>query len=77
MQNIVVQNYGKVMLFNLLGNTKMWQGTSKERPRYIQGTSKIHQSNIQGTSKVYPRKVMINLKIEKIALRTFKICFNY
>ena len=44
MQNVVVQNYGKVMLFNLLGNTKLWQGTSK-----------IHQSNIQGMSKVYPR----------------------
>ena len=55
MQNIIVQNYGKVMLFNLLGNTKLWQGTSKVRPRYIQGTSKIHQSNIQGMSKVYPR----------------------
>ena len=66
MLNIVVQNYGKVMLFNLLGNTKLWQGTSKvrpryvqgtskERPRYIQGTSKIHQSNIQGMSKVYQR----------------------
>lgn len=62
MQNVVVRNYGKVMLFNLLGNTKLWQGTSK-----------IHQSNIQGMSKVYPRKVMINLNIEKIALGTFKI----
>ena len=44
MQNIVLQNYGKVMLFNLLGNTKLWQGTSK-----------VHQSNIQGTSKEHPR----------------------
>ena len=53
------------------------QNCGKVRPRYVQDTSKVHQSNIQGTSKVYPRKVMINLKIEKIALRTFKICFNY
>lgn len=56
MQNIVVQNYGKVMLFNLLGNTKLWQGTSKERPRYIQGniqdTSKQHPRNVKGLSKV-------------------------
>ncbi len=48
MQNVVVQNYGKVMLFNLLGNTKLWQGTSKERPRYIKATSKECQRSIQG-----------------------------
>ena len=52
MQNIVVQNNGKVMLFNLLGNTKLWQGTSKERPRYIQDTSKQHPRNVKGLSKV-------------------------
>lgn len=57
MQNIIVQNYGKVMLFNLLGNTKLWQGTSKVRRRNVQGTSKIHPRYIQDTSKQHPRNV--------------------
>ena len=52
MQNIVVQNYGKIMLFNLLVNTKLWQGTSKERPRNVQDTSKQHPRNVKGLSKV-------------------------
>lgn len=52
MQNIVVQNYGKVMLFNLLGNTKLWQGTSKVRRRNVQDTSKQHPRNVKGLSKV-------------------------
>ena len=52
MQNIIVQNYGKVMLFNLLVNTKLWQGTSKVHPRYIQDTSKQHPRNVKGLSKV-------------------------
>ena len=51
MQNIVVQNYGKVMLFNLLGNTKLWQGTSKVRRRNVQDTSKVHPRYIKATSK--------------------------
>ncbi len=57
MQNIVVQNYGKVMLFNLLGNTKLWQGTSKVRPRNVQDTFKVHPRYIKATSKECQRSI--------------------